>query len=86
MGTSFELSSNKVASTNLTPEDRKLAELELHYELQNNITRAAEKLWSDASKTIRKKRKEDYRKEYAKVSTIILADFINSTCTEDKDH
>lgn len=67
VGTSFELSSRKMESANLTQEDKDLAELELHYELQANITKAAEKLWIDASKTIRKKRKDDYRKELAKV-------------------
>lgn len=68
MGTSFELSSNKVETDAITKEEKSLADLELHYELQMNITKAAEKLVTDAGgKTLKKQRKEAYRKEHAKV-------------------
>lgn len=68
MGTSFELSSNRVDSESLTHEDKELNDLEVHYELQMNIAKAAEKLLNDAGgKTIRRQRKQAYRKEHAKV-------------------
>ncbi|OQV23252.1 FERM domain-containing protein 4A [Hypsibius exemplaris] len=71
MGTSFELSSNRVNSDLLTREEKELANLEEHFEVQANITKAAEKLMNDAGgKTIAKQRKQAYRKEHAKMKDI----------------
>ncbi|XP_055338350.1 FERM domain-containing protein 4A-like isoform X2 [Paramacrobiotus metropolitanus] len=71
IGTAFELTSNRMESEALTGEEKDLADLELRYELQINITKAAEKLLNDAgAKTIRRQRKQAYRREHLKLKEL----------------